>query len=300
MTWRGEEIPLLTLGTAQLGIPGYGVANRNDAVEQLEVEGIVAAAWNVGIRIFDTAQCYGDAEERLGNVFSRTGLPSPRVITKLSPELEPDDCAAIKESLAFSRSRLGLSCLWGVMLHRFSWLEKWGEGLGGTLLREKEDGNVKHLGVSVYEADEAIESIHHPDIDIIQIPINVWDRRMIRAGVLEAAKKYGKLLFLRSIFLQGLLLLSPEEAEQRVRGVGKASENWHAVAANLGIGPRELALSWAAGLGWPMVIGVEAEQQVAEIAQGVSNQRLEEKQRIHLEQRLGDIDDEHILDPRSW
>ena len=56
----------ITLGTAQLGL-GYGIANRAGRPGDATATALLDRAWGLGIRSFDTARAYGDAEQRLGD-----------------------------------------------------------------------------------------------------------------------------------------------------------------------------------------------------------------------------------------
>jgi aryl-alcohol dehydrogenase-like predicted oxidoreductase len=152
------------------------------------------------------------------------------------------------------------------MSHRYAWLAEWNNGLGNTLKRFREQGGAKYLGVSVYGADEALAAIEHPDMDIIQIPANAWDGRMVRAGVFDRAREQDKLLFVRSVFLQGLLLLSPEEAEAKVPGAGRSADVWAGLCRQYGCSSLELAVNWAMGLQCPLVIGAETPEQTGQIS----------------------------------
>lgn len=53
----------LALGTAQFGMR-YGIAGRGTRVPAREVQQIFARAWELGIRMIDTAPVYGDIEAR--------------------------------------------------------------------------------------------------------------------------------------------------------------------------------------------------------------------------------------------
>ncbi len=108
IAWRGERIPRFVLGTAQLGIE-YGIANRSGRPQNRQACSIVQAAWESGVRFFDTAQDYGNAESVLGDAFeeirARTGN-EPRVITKLSHQVEASDPAAVCAAMSWgSRNR---------------------------------------------------------------------------------------------------------------------------------------------------------------------------------------------------
>ncbi len=306
IVWRGENIPLLTLGTAQLGLSGYGVANRTSGMTQERVDAIVKTAWESGVRFFDTAQAYGDSEERLGQAFRNLGLIDAdgkavaHVVTKLAPDLDCADTKAIAASLELSQARLGQECIWGVMLHRYAWLAEWENSLGDALKKFREQGGAKYFGVSVYDAEEALTAIRHPDMDIIQIPANAWDGRMTRAGVFEQAREQGKLLFVRSVFLQGLLFLSPEEAEAKVPGAGRPAEVWAGLCRQYGCSSLELAVNWAVRLQCPLVIGAEMPEQIAEIVKSFQTfvPSLEEDPFLYISAIRQDT--HMVIDPRLW
>jgi aryl-alcohol dehydrogenase-like predicted oxidoreductase len=295
--WRGEIIPLLVLGTAQLGLPGYGVANASGAIDQEQADAIVKAAWDSGVRFFDTAQGYGDSEERLGRAFAGLGISAGEagVVTKPDPGLDPGKFEIVTAELGRSLKRLRLDRLWGVMLHRFSWLECWDDGLGDCLKRFRDEGGAKYLGVSVYSPAEALAALAHPDMDIIQIPANAWDGRMVRAGVFERARKRDKLLLVRSVFLQGLLLLSPDEAEARVTGAGSPAAVWRELCRKASCPPLEAAIRWAAGLGFPLVVGVETMKQMEEIAQIMKGAGQAIEVKIPRE-----VESEAVVNPSLW
>lgn len=299
VSWMQEKIPQLVLGTAQMGLPGYGVANRVGRMEQEGVNAIIRAAWNAGVRFFDTAQAYGDSEERLGRAFLSLHIPPGeiRIITKLDPALDLYAAEALTLALESSRRRLGVECLWGVMLHRFDWLAHWNASLGNVLQDFHTAGGVKYFGVSVYEAAEALEAIEHPDMDIIQIPANAWDTRMIRANVFERARERGKLLFVRSVFLQGLLLLSPDEAEAKVAGAGLPSRIWRELCLAENVSPRQVALAWVASLGVPLVLGVEQSDEVEDAASILSHALPEVKEVGRTMEPLADMS---VINPGQW
>ncbi len=87
IAWRVEQIPVLALGTAQLGLD-YGVANRGGKLSAETVDAVVAEALRQGVRCFDTAQAYGESEARLGANLARHG-GAVTIVSKLSPALDP-------------------------------------------------------------------------------------------------------------------------------------------------------------------------------------------------------------------
>ena len=64
----------------------------------------------------------------------------------------------------------------------------------------------KLIYVSIYNPEEINYAIKKFKFDIIQLPINLFDRKLIDNGILSRLKKHGYEIHARSIFLQGLLL----------------------------------------------------------------------------------------------
>jgi aryl-alcohol dehydrogenase-like predicted oxidoreductase len=197
----------LALGTAQLGM-AYGVANQIGKPDDASAERIVRASWAGGVRLFDTAQAYGDRETVLGRALRPLDLSqSALVFSKLHPQISKESPELVRRAFEQSLARLGMPSLHGVMLHDESDLDLWDGRLGLELKKMREEGFCRMLGVSVYSPKAALHALQLPGIDVIQVPANVFDRRMDRSGVFQIAEQQGKAVFIRSVFLQGLALL---------------------------------------------------------------------------------------------
>jgi len=206
----------LVLGTAQLGC-NYGVANRLGKPDPRTANNILCAAWVGGIRHFDTAQAYGDSEFVLGEFFSSSySFSDARFITKLHPDIDIANEREIRRHVEESLRRLKCDSLWALLLHLESHFEAWAGSFGEHLRRLREAGLVKHLGLSVYSMDVLREAVRDPDLAIVELPMNVFDRRMKRAGLLELANVPNKVLMIRSVFLQGLALMDPADVPERI------------------------------------------------------------------------------------
>ncbi|HLD47951.1 MAG TPA: aldo/keto reductase, partial [Desulfobaccales bacterium] len=201
----------LVLGTAQLGMP-YGIANSTGQPDFDTAVAIIKTAWECGIREFDTAQAYGESEAVLGKALSSLGIANDaRIITKLDPKLDPRQGQDIKKAVHRSLERLQLSRLFGLMLHREEWLDDLDRGLESALQALVLDGSVQHLGVSLYTPAMALRALKSDIVDMIQVPANILDRRFADAGVVTLANEKRKQVYIRSVFLQGLLLMKPED-----------------------------------------------------------------------------------------
>lgn len=62
------------------------------------------------------------------------------------------------------------------------------------------------IGFSTYTPKQIDFLLNNFDFDLVQLPFNVFDNRLIQGGQLKALKKKKIEIHARSIFLQGLLL----------------------------------------------------------------------------------------------
>ena len=199
----------LALGTAQFGLK-YGLANMADKVPSDMVAQLLKIASACDITMLDTAIAYGDSEQVLG----RYNLTKFEIVSKL-PAV-PSDCSNVEEwvleQTIASLKRLKTNKLHDLLLHRpAQLLGTNGEKIYKSILKLKEQGMVDQIGVSVYGPDELSELIKRFDFDVIQAPMNIFDRRMEHTGMLKYLKKTGVTIHIRSAFLQGLLLMPSEK-----------------------------------------------------------------------------------------
>lgn len=193
------------LGTVQFGLP-YGIANTTGQVSLAQVANILALAQRSNVQFLDTAYLYGEAEQVLGQ-FDLSGF---RVVSKL-PELTSATHA--RDCLETSLSRLKLSQLDSLLLHRPAQLfGDFGDALYQQLLEFKAQGLVKRIGVSVYTPDELSQLLEQFALDLVQLPLNLFDQRFWQQGLLEMCQHRGIAVHLRSVFLQGLLLMPTRPA----------------------------------------------------------------------------------------
>lgn len=298
--WQGEAAPRLILGTAQLGMD-YGIANTAGRPDPQRARAVVEAAWQAGIRHFDTAQAYGDSEAVLGEAIRTLGIGEEcRVGTKLSAELDVEDPAGVERALEASLERLGIHRLWYVLLHNPDWLEAWDRGIGAVLQRYRRGGHIAHLGASLRTIRDAPLCLNHHDMEIIQAPCNAWDRRADEWGVLRSARERGQLPCVRSVYLQGLLVLPLEEVARRLPAAKDAAQAWHELADRFGMSPPELALRYALTLHAPLVVGAESPEQVTRTAAWVKGEPLSAQAVETIAQAMDPLLTEHILEPVRW
>ena len=210
----------LALGTVQFGF-SYGIANTNGQVPYKTAKEILYHAKSKGINTLDTAISYGESESYLGDI----GVEGWQVITKL-PNI-PDECTDIvtwvNNQVTKSLSRLKVKSISGLLLHQPDCLlTSNGEMIWESLQTLKKDRLVENIGFSIYDPNEldVIWNSFFPDI--VQVPYNVLDRRLVDSGWLHRMSKAGVKVHVRSIFLQGLLLMNANNRPQKL-------ERWFSV-----------------------------------------------------------------------
>ena len=287
----------LGLGTAQFGLD-YGVSNHEGQTSAEEVGRILAVAGKNGIRVIDTAALYGNSEEVVGRALP--GDHPFKLVTKTvrinSDQITPDDALLLEQTFERSLGKLRCSRVYGLMIHNADdLLARDGYRLFDSLLRLKSARLVQKIGVSVYAARQVDEILARFPIDIIQLPLNVFDQRLLCSGHLAKLKSAGVEIHVRSAFLQGLLLMPPETIPEAFASVKPHLIKYHAYLLEQNITPVQAALGFVSSL-----------QEIDAVICGVNNhQQLEEL--IQASEFLMDVDfspfafgDETILDPSQW
>lgn len=190
----------LALGTVQFG-QDYGVNNHDGQVPFSEVQKILDYAKNHGVDTLDTAVGYGNSEQILGEI----GVEQFHVITKtISLKSGVDNVIRnFNESLI----TLNVAQVYGLLIHNINDVEsKYFSDLYLKLKYLKEAGVVNKIGFSTYMPSQVDFLLNNFDFDLIQVPFNVFDIRLIEGGQFKKLKERGVEIHARSIFLQGLLL----------------------------------------------------------------------------------------------
>jgi aryl-alcohol dehydrogenase-like predicted oxidoreductase len=305
--WTSVELPL-TLGTVQLGMP-YGIANRIGQPDAGHAGRILDAALLGGISSFDTANIYGSAEKVLGDYFHEKR--QPLIISKLC--LTKDNCTTLYEleeqiesGVNSSLQRLRIDRVPGMMLHSPYVLEKFGGKAAELLLNQVKRGNLGKIGVSILAFEEKgfhviWQELQNDCFEIVQLPINVMDQRMFASGAYERLRDSGKLLFARSVFLQGLFFLTASELPQHLKEAEPWLERLREFAELEGLSVAQLAFSYVRHMPgiFSIVFGAETPEQVRENIGLLDTPELSEKTVSGLKRTFEVIPD-YIISPPSW
>lgn len=234
------------LGTVQFGT-NYGISNQDGKTSLDEIENILDVAMRTGISIIDTAAMYGTSEEALGNTLSenhRFGIvtKTPR-FTSLA--ITSDDMQRLEDSFFQSLKKMKQASIYGLLTHNADdLLSENGHLLFSKMSELKQNGLVEKIGISVYTALQIDKILEKYQIDIIQLPINVLDQRLLINGHLSKLKKKEIEIHARSAFLQGLLLMSPETLPPFFDTIREHLKNYHRTIQQHGLSPVRAALGF--------------------------------------------------------
>lgn len=190
----------LILGTVQFGLE-YGINNINGKPDKETVFEILSYAYDNGIKYLDTAELYGDAHNLIGEFHKSNPTRKFNIITKFPHEFED----SVEKKINTYLSQTNVDQLHAILFHSFDSYLKYKEQLKNIV--QLKDKSVKYIGVSVYTNEQMNEVINDLNIEIIQIPFNLFDNLNLRGELLKKAKEKNKIIHTRSVFLQGLFFM---------------------------------------------------------------------------------------------
>ncbi len=197
----------LVLGTAQFGL-NYGISNQRGKIPQKEIFKILKYAVKNKIDFLDTAYSYGDSEKIIGE-FIKVNKTSFNIISKL-PKC---NSKAVKGFFFKSLARLKQDKIYGYLVHDFKSFLK-DNTCWNVLEKLKKERKIKKIGFSLYYPSELKYLLkNNIDFDIIQIPYNIFDQRF--TSYFSQLKKRKIEIYIRSVFLQGLVFKNPNKLEKK-------------------------------------------------------------------------------------
>lgn len=272
----------------------YGISNNQGKTHPDEVKKILNLASANSIGSIDTAMSYGNSEEVIGTVDNNNF----KIITKLPevPEQITDIPNWIESNLLKSLKKLRCSSIDSLLLHYpDQLLEKKSDIIYKSLDSLKEKKLVKKIGISIYEPSQLDFIIPRFDFDIVQSPLNIADRRIINSGWSSKLRKRKIELHVRSIFLQGLMLVKKEEIEKKFKLWDVFWNNWYEWLNETNITPLNACLNFSLQHEdvSKVIIGTQNANQLQEILNNIDNKF------IRVPDWSKDVTD-NLVNPSAW
>jgi D-threo-aldose 1-dehydrogenase len=223
-----------------LGLGGATLGNLYAAMSDDEAAATVDAAWDAGIRLFDTAPHYGLglSEERLGRALSRRPREEFVLSTKVGriiddghePRSDRDDLfdvtstrrrhwdfsrRGVLRSLDDSRVRLRMDRIDVALVHDpDDHLDQATAEAIPALCDVRSDGDVGMVGIGVNRVDVALHIVERTDIDVVLIAgrLTLLDQSAA-AELLPRCAERGILVVAAGVFNSGLLATAIARAD---------------------------------------------------------------------------------------
>jgi aryl-alcohol dehydrogenase-like predicted oxidoreductase len=221
---------------------------------------------------------------------------SNKVNTKVSPECYSHPKLMVKSVenslLKTKQTKFNTVYLHGGEINNSSFRESITEGL----LKIKELELCENIGVSCYTEDEILKSSQNfPIVQAFQIPENILDQRLKNSNEVMNLSRQGIKFEIRSVFLQGSLLINNNQLPSFLIKYKTYYENLVSTANNLKISVFDLALNYVMSIPWKssIVVGVNNFDQFEKLTSyQYLNYNLEKLDRLKAPQDLSD--------PRNW
>ena len=237
---NGSPLPFRGLSLTRIGFGSAVLGNLTEEMTDEECTATVDAAWDAGIRYFDTAPHYGLglSERRLGAALARRPRDEFVVSTKVGRALIPtperageqDDDGfvtpaiyrrewdfsrdGILRSIDESLARLGLDDLEIVYLHDPDehWEAASTEGMN-ALIELRDQGVIGAIGVGMNQAEMLAEFVRRCDVDVMMVAgrYTLLDRSAAD-DLLPLASDRGVAIVAAAVYNSGLLS-RPEVAD---------------------------------------------------------------------------------------
>lgn len=289
-----KNIDKIALGTVQFGID-YGINSDSGKIHYNEVVKILNYARSIGVNFLDTAPAYGSSQQVLG----KTGINNFEVVTKTrkfsQKTITSQDTDFLISDFNQSLEVLNTSSVYGLLIHDPSDLLKSGsEELFIKLQALKQEGLVSKIGVSIYNFRELEDIMNNFDIDLVQLPLSIFDKRLVGNGMLNKLYKQGVEIHVRSIFLQGLLLMSKKSRPNKFNRWNTLWNTWDEWLKDNNVSALEACIRYAISLSEvsKVLVGIDSKDQLTKIIDSIDNFPA-----------LPDFfftDDDILLNPSNW
>lgn len=288
----------LGIGTVQFGMD-YGISNREGQTPPDEVRKILDMAAAQGVRVLDTASLYGTSETVLGKTLRPDHVFD--IVTKTpafgTAAISDSDAQRLEQAFLQSLENMRQSHVYGLLMHNADdLLVEGGELLMEKMSLLKQRGLVKKVGASIYSGEQVDRLMEKYEMDLVQLPVNVLDQRLLTGGQLGRLKRRGVEVHARSIFLQGVLLMQAKDLSVHFESIRAHIASYHAYLIGHGLSLLEAALGFVAGLKEVdvAVCGINTCRQFDEIIAMAKPLSVS----VSLENFA--IDDPAILNPSQW
>lgn len=300
----GLKISELTLGTVQLGLDYSLNSQRPNTEESFD---ILKSASDFGINVLDTAREYGDSEETIGT-FLKNYTNALSIVSKFkvtSEHLSNFSIAfeEVYESVEKSKRALGIEKIPILLFHKGPEhdISDTCKVIPKIISRLKNLGAIEMGGVSVFEPKEMVPLMKFEDLEAFQVPVNIFDHRLLQPEVLSTLRVKNKIVFARSVFLKGLFFKPPEELAGKFDEAIPYLNTLHKISENSGISIVKLAFSFVRSMPevTSLIFGADNMDQVQQNIRLLKSPELSDELMMDIQRAFSDVP-KKIITPHLW
>ena len=211
----------IILGSANFE-QAYGI--KKNTINRKEIKKLLNLAIQNKINIIDTSSGYNQSEKIIGSI----GKSNFKIISKV-PKIPKEVTGKnikkwIKDKAKTSLKNLKVKKFDYLLLQDSkSLLGRNGDEIYKSIKTIKKLGLTKKIGISIYDFNELEKILNKFSFDLVQAPLSILDQRLLKTGWLSKLKNKKIKVHVRSIFLQGILLLKHNQLPRKLKYLKK---NW--------------------------------------------------------------------------
>ena len=248
VTAKGQKMSVFSLGTVQLGMT-YGLGASREKPSEETAFSMLDVAMENGIDNLDTANNYGDSEALIGRWLNQRRMQKkelPWVVTKIGP-FKHDTYDVLRDDILRQTEgclkNLGMDTLDCLMVHGFEDYDQSRDSVRKIFEELKAHRLCKFTALSAYSRHD-YGILAQSGFDAVQIPLNVFDWAQIDNGGIEKLVSSNMMIFVRSIYLQGLVFQTPQKLDPRMNFCVPYLEKYLHLCKKFELSPDVLALSF--------------------------------------------------------
>ena len=225
----------IILGTAQFGA-NYGINNKIGKIKTGEITKILNFLKKKKIFFLDTANSYKKSELEIGKYIKKDNCKF-KIITKYS--LKKNKIIDQFYNTRFLTGQIPHT----ILAH--SAKDYMSKNFQRKIIFLKENFPIKNIGVSLYDPEEYFKILKTKVPDVIQVPINLFDKRFLDKKIINSLKKNKIKMHARSVFLQGLFFSNKKKIFKNFTNVKDNYKKILKISKNENISLGHLSFVWA-------------------------------------------------------
>ncbi len=283
----------ICIGSANFGME-YGL-NKKSPLLKKDIKEIFEFLKKENTIYIDTAANYKNSEIIIGKYSTKKF----KIITKIKkiPKGVKDLEKWLKNEIYISCKKLRVNKIYGLLVHDTQDLKnkKKAKKIYKTFDILKKSKIIEKIGLSIYDPNELDLYLKNYNFEIVQAPLNIFDRRIINSGWLKKINEKGIEFFARSIFLQGLLIKDINKIDKFFSPYKKKFEKFEIWTQKLNISKVEACIRF-----------VNSYREVDKVIVGINNRmhffenyKFLKKDKLIVPNSL-EIKSGKILNPKLW